>query len=214
MQVLIIVDMQNDFMPGGALGVPGADQVVPIINKLASSFPLTVATQDWHPKNHCSFADNHRGKKSGDVIEINGIEQILWPIHCVQQTKGAELIASLDKAPIASCFYKGTDPQIDSYSAFFDNARGKSTGLDQYLKNHRVSSVFFAGVATEYCVLYSAFDAKDLGFSVTVVLDACRPINLHSDDEKKALEAMAAKGVKTQTSKEVLAILRSKSQDR
>ncbi|MBS0653764.1 MAG: bifunctional nicotinamidase/pyrazinamidase [Verrucomicrobia bacterium] len=210
MKALVIVDMQNDFMPGGALGVRGADQIVPLINQISKQFPLTVATQDWHPLDHCSFATNHPGKKPGDVVQIKEIEQILWPVHCVRSTQGAELIETLDKGPIASYFYKGTDRWIDSYSAFFDNARRKSTGLSDYLKTRNVSQVYLAGVATEYCVLYSAFDAVDLGYTVFVIADLCRPINLHPDDEKKAFEAMAAKGVKIQNSTEVLASLKSK----
>ncbi|MBX3719406.1 MAG: bifunctional nicotinamidase/pyrazinamidase [Parachlamydiales bacterium] len=210
MKALVIVDMQNDFMPGGALGVPEADQIVPAINQLSSQFPLVVATQDWHPQDHCSFATSHPGKKPGDVVQIKEMEQILWPVHCVRATKGAELIDTLNKEAIASCFYKGTDRWIDSYSAFFDNARRKSTGLSDYLKTRNVSHIYIAGVATEYCVLYSSFDAVDIGYSVVVISDLCRPINLQPNDEKKAYEAMAAKGVMIQTSAEVLASLRSK----
>ena len=210
MRALLVVDMQNDFMPGGPLGVHDADQIVPLINQLSAQFPLTVATQDWHPADHCSFASNHPQKKPGDVVQINKIEQILWPVHCVRFSRGAELVQTLNKEAISSVFYKGTDRLIDSYSAFFDNARGKSTGLEEYLKTRNVSDLYLAGVATEYCVLYSAFDAVDLGFSVVVIADACRPINLHPSDEKRAFEAMAAKGVKIQTSIEVLASLKAK----
>ena len=197
MKALIIVDMQNDFMPGGALGVPVADQLVPIINALIPHFPLVVATQDWHPADHMSFALNHPGKKVGDIIKFNQIEQILWPVHCVRNTHGAELISTLDKGNIVNIFYKGTDKNIDSYSAFFDNARHKSTGLSDYLKSRGVNDVYFAGVATDYCVLYSSLDAIDLGFSAYVIADACRPINLNPHDEERAFAAMAAKGVKT-----------------
>lgn len=204
LKALVIVDMQNDFMPGGALGVSHADEIVPLINDLATRFPLSVATLDWHPENHCSFAANHPGKKPGDSVIVKGIEQILWPVHCVRSSLGAELVAALNKKSIAEYFYKGTDPWIDSYSAFFDNARLQSTGLGDYLKTRTVSEVFLVGVATDYCVLYSAFDAVDLGFNVVVISDACRSINLHSGDEKKAFEAMVAKGVKIQTSQEVL----------
>jgi nicotinamidase/pyrazinamidase len=206
-KALVIVDMQNDFMPGGALGVAHGDKIIPLINDLAILFPLVVATQDWHPEDHCSFASNHLGKKPGEIATVKGMEQILWPVHCVRGTRGAEIVAGLKKQSIMSIFYKGTDPEIDSYSAFFDNAHLKSTGLGDYLKTRNVSEVFLAGVATDYCVLYSAFDAIDLGFQVTVICDACRPINLNPADEKKALEAMAAKGVKIQTSQEVRALL-------
>ncbi len=210
MKALVIVDMQNDFMPGGPLGVHDADQIVPILNQLASRFPLTVATQDWHPADHCSFAPTHSGKKPGEIVSVNGIDQILWPVHCVRQSKGAELISTLDKGPIASTFYKGTDKEIDSYSAFFDNVRLQSTGLGEYLKSRHITDLYIAGVATDYCVLYSVLDAIDLGFSVVVISDACRAINLHPNDEKMSFEAMAARGAKIQTSKEVLSSLESK----
>src|SRR5580700_3004969 len=164
MKALIIVDMQNDFMPEGALGVSSAHEIVPIINKLIVRFSLVVATQDWHPLDHVSFASSHANKKAGDIVQVGEIDQILWPMHCVRNTQGAELIPSLDKRSIASFFYKGTDKNIDSYSAFFDNARRKSTGLADYLKSRGVSEIYLAGLTTDYCVLYSAFDAIDLGF--------------------------------------------------
>jgi nicotinamidase/pyrazinamidase len=195
-KVLIVVDMQNDFMPGGALAVPLGDELIPIINALIPKFPLVVATQDWHPLDHVSFAANHLGKKIGDVVMAGDIEQVLWPVHCVRNTHGAEIAPLLDKEHFASFFYKGTDKNIDSYSAFFDNARRKSTGLGAYLKSRGVKNVYLVGVATDYCVLYSAMDAIDLGFNVCVIADACRPINLDSRDEQRSFEAMAAKGAK------------------
>lgn len=197
MKALIVVDMQNDFMPGGALGVPNADQIIPKINELMNHFSTVYATLDWHPKNHVSFAVNHLDKKVGDIIEIDGISQILWPVHCVQNTFGAELVKDIDKQKIQEYFHKGIDPEIDSYSVFFDNAKKRSTGLEEVLLKQNVKEVVLAGVATEYCVLYSAMDAIDLGFKVTVVTDACKPINLAKDDEKKAFAAMAARGVHT-----------------
>ena len=129
MKALVIVDMENDFMPGGALGVSGADEIIPIINALIPKFPLVVACQDWHPVDHVSFAASHPGKKPGDHIRVKDFDQVLWPVHCVQNTSGAEMVSSLDEKEIASFFHKGTDKNIDSYSAFFDNARLKSTGL-------------------------------------------------------------------------------------
>lgn len=196
MKTLIIVDMQNDFMPGGALGVPDADQLIPLINSLLVKFDLILATQDWHPANHVSFAHNHSGKKPGDIIEEHGISQILWPVHCVRQTKGAELVSGLKKENIESLFYKGTDQEIDSYSAFFDNARKKSTGLFDYLKSRGVSKISICGVATDYCVLYSVIDALDLGLSVNVISDACRGINLYPGDVESAFAQMTQKGAK------------------
>jgi nicotinamidase/pyrazinamidase len=190
MKALVIVDLQNDFMPGGPLGVPGADGLAAVINSLIPQFPLVVASQDWHPLDHQSFAVNHPGKKPGDIHQ----DQVLWPVHCVCNTPGAELVAGLDKERIARCFYKGTDREVDSYSAFFDNFHLKSTGLDDYLKSRGATELFLVGVATDYCVFHTALDALDLGFSVFVIADACRPINLDPQGEKRALAAIAAKG--------------------
>ncbi len=203
MKALIIVDMQNDFMPSGPLGVKGADLLVAIINALIPKFKLVVASQDWHPLDHVSFAANHPGKKPGDHIKVEREDQVLWPVHCVRNTHGAELVAGLDKENIASSFYKGTDKNIDSYSVFFDNSRRKSTGLSDYLRSRGVTDVYFVGLATDYCVLYSALDAIDLGFFVHVIADACRPINLSSHDEQLALAGISAKGGKIITSHEV-----------
>jgi nicotinamidase/pyrazinamidase len=203
MKALVIVDMQNDFMPDGALGVPKADEIVPIINKLIPKFPLVVATLDWHPEDHVSFVSTHAGKKAGDHVRVGKMDQILWPVHCVQSTHGAELVASLDKSNLASLFYKGTDKEIDSYSAFHDNARRKSTGLGGYLRSRDIHEIYLVGLTTEYCVLYSAMDAIDLGYSVYVIADACRPINLVASDEERSLQAMAAKGVKIIKSEDV-----------
>lgn len=196
MKALIIVDMENDFMPDGALGVKKADEIIPIINNLIPKFPLVVSVQDLHPPDHCSFAATHPGKKIGDVVDVKGVKQILWPVHCVRDTSGAELISSLNKGKISSHFYKGTDKWIDGYSAFFDNAHKKSTGLGEYLKSKSMKDIYLVGLATDYCILYSALDAIDLGFKVYVVRDACRPINLYPKDEEKAFAAMAAKGAK------------------
>ncbi len=204
MQAFLIVDMQNDFMSGGPLGVPGALEAIPIINALIPQFPLVIATQDWHPREHVSFAPNHPGKKPGETIEVSGISQILWPVHCVRETPGAELVSSLQKEKISCHFYKGTDPLIDSYSAFFDNARRKSTGLEEYLKTRQIDQLYIAGVCTEYCVLYSTIDAIDLGFSVAVVADACRGIDLHPGDVDNALAAMKAKGARILSSADIL----------
>lgn len=194
MKALLIVDMQNDFMPGGALPVPDGNAIIPILNKLIPHFSHVYATLDWHPVDHVSFASNHPGKKTGDTIEIKGIKQILWPVHCVRNTKGAELVSSLNKEKITSNFYKGTDKDVDSYSTFFDNARKRSTGLDEYLQSRGIKELYIAGVATDYCVLYSVLDALELGFKVTVIKDACRGINLAPHDVEKAFSLMKEKG--------------------
>ncbi len=196
MKALLIVDIENDFMPGQALGVKGADELIPIINELIPKFSLVVAALDWHPENHCSFAATHPGKKVGDEITIQGMKQHLWPIHCVQNTFGSQFPPAFDHEKIAAIFHKGTDPQIDSYSAFFDNAHKRSTGLSEYLKKHHVKEVTLVGIATDYCVLYSALDAIDQGFQVTIIKAACRGINLHPHDVQNALAAIAAKGGK------------------
>ncbi len=196
MKTLLLVDLQNDFMPGGPLGVPEADKIIPLINNILPKFSLVVATQDWHPADHASFASNHPGKKPGDLVEVQGIEQILWPTHCVRSTKGAELVAGLRKEMIANIFYKGTDKSIDSYSAFFDNARRKSTGLFDYLKSNGVKEIYICGVATDYCVLYTTIDALDLGLSVFVISDACRGIDLYPGDCESAFASMVQKGAK------------------
>ncbi len=193
MRALCIVDVQNDFMPEGPLGVADAHAIVPIINRLIPAFPLVVATQDWHPANHVSFAANHPGKQLGDLIPTDFGEQILWPVHCVQNTNGADLVSELNREKIASIFYKGTDPEIDSYSAFFDNARKRATGLAPFLKSKGVTQLYVVGLATDYCVLYSALDAIDLGFEVFVVADACRAVKLRAEDEQLAFAAIAAK---------------------
>jgi nicotinamidase/pyrazinamidase len=200
MKALIIVDMQNDFMPQGALGVPHADALIPVINALIPKFPLVIASQDWHPLDHISFASNHPGKKVGDLVDVEGSPQILWPVHCVCHTKGAEFVSTLHTQKIQAHFYKGTDPKIDSYSTFFDNAHHKSTGLADYLKERGVQELYFVGVATEFCVLYSTLDALQLGFTVTVILDGCRAIDAQA--ERAAIDVMRAKGVKISSSKE------------
>jgi nicotinamidase/pyrazinamidase len=195
-KAFLIVDLQNDFMPDGALAVPHADEIIPIINKLIPKFSLVVASQDWHPINHVSFVRQHPKKMVGDIIKVQGQDQVLWPMHCVRTTRGAELTPSLHKEAIACCFYKGTDRWIDGYSAFFDNAHLKSTGLEDYLKSRGVVEIFIAGLATDYCVLYSTLDAIKLGFSVSVIADACRAINLHAQDEERAYERMKKAGAK------------------
>ena len=196
MRALIIVDVQNDFLPGGSLGVPQGDQIIPLINRMIPHFKLIVATQDWHPHDHTSFVVNHPGKNVGDIVDVRGILQILWPVHCVRNTKGAELAPGLNKDAIESIFYKGTDPWIDSYSAFFDNARRKSTGLDEHLRSNEVDEIAIVGLATDYCVLYSVIDAIDLGYKVIVVEDACRGINLQEGDVQEAFGTMREKGAK------------------
>jgi nicotinamidase/pyrazinamidase len=198
MKALIIVDLQNDFLPGGALAVPEGDQVVPVINQLSQDFDLVFTTQDWHPANHCSFAASHPGKKIGDRILIDGQEQILWPVHCVQNTYGAELAAGLHPEVISGGVHisKGTDELVDSYSGFFENLRKRSTGLETLLRQHGADDLTIVGLATDYCVKATVLDARDLGFKVTVYENACRAVNLSPDDGAKALKTMQAAGAR------------------
>ena len=181
--------------PGGPLGVPEGDQVIAVANKLQPLFPIMAATQDWHPPSHGSFVVNHPGRKDYDSIELNGLPQILWPVHCVQHTWGAELASTLSREPILRVFPKGTDPAIDSYSGFFDNGHRKSTGLGEWLKVRAVSEVFVCGLATDYCVKFTALDAVRLGFKAHVVEDASRGVNLRPDDTVEAIQEMKQAGV-------------------
>ncbi len=204
MKTLIIVDVQHDFMPGGALGIAEANAIVPIINRLIPHFDHVFATQDWHPSHHVSFATTHQ-KKVGERIQVGEVEQILWPVHCVQGTWGAELAEGLHQEKIEAVFHKGVDPRVDSYSTFFDNARKRATGLAERLHRQKLSDLYFVGLATDCCVLYSALDALDLGFQTSIIRDACRAIDLNPGDEKRALEKMRQRGARILLSQEVLA---------
>ena len=194
MNALIIVDLQNDFLPGGALPVPHGDQVIPLANELQRKFELVLATKDWHPPDHGSFAANHSGKKPGDRVMLDGIEQILWPVHCVQNTHGAEFAAAFDTSLIAHVFHKGINPQIDSYSTFFDNAHRRHTGLAHYLEKRGINDVYLMGLALDYCVKYSTLDARQLGLNTHVILDGCRGIELQPGDIDRALNEMKRVG--------------------
>ena len=176
--VLIVVDVQNDFCPGGALAVPRGDEVAPIVNRLAARFRNVVLTQDWHPARHFSFASSHPGKKPYDTIAASYGPQILWPDHCVQGSPGAEFHPALHIPHAALVLRKGTDPTIDSYSTFYENDRTTPTGLIGYLRNRGFTRVFLAGLAFDFCVRYSAEDAQREGFAVFVVEDACRGIDM------------------------------------
>ena len=197
MPTLIIVDVQNDFCPGGALAVPEGDQIVPLINSLQLRYDLVVATQDWHPADHGSFAANHPGRSPGELIELAGLPQVLWPVHCVQDTPGAEFHPGLNRDRIARVFRKGTNPQIDSYSGFFDNGHRASTGLGEFLRQRGVKEVHVCGLATDYCVKWTALDAVDLGFETYLLEDACRGVELHPGDVQKAIDQMRRQGVKS-----------------
>jgi nicotinamidase/pyrazinamidase len=185
MDALILVDIQNDFCPGGSLAVREGDRVVPVANELQKKFELVVATKDWHPPNHSSF-------------------ESLWPPHCVQGTAGAEFVAGLDTTRLAHVFLKGTDAEVDSYSGFYDNEHRRSTGLGEWLRARGVTRVTVAGLATDYCVKFTALDALRLGFETTVVEDACRGVEVNAGDTARAVEEMRAAGARVVQSREIL----------
>jgi len=177
MKTLIITDIQNDFLEGGSLAVPNGNEVIPVINEIQKGFDLIVATQDWHPYNHKSFAAGHPGKKEFETIDLNGLQQVLWPVHCVQGSFGAEFHKDLEMNSVEAIFRKGMDTGIDSYSGFYDNEKRKNTGLFGYLKDRDVSEVFVCGLAADFCVYFTANDALDLGFKTTIISEATQPID-------------------------------------
>lgn len=195
MRALLIVDVQNDFLPGGALAVPRGDEVIPVINRLMPRFKLVVATKDWHPPDHGSFAAQHPGRKPGDVIELNGLEQILWPVHAVRGTRGAEFPAALNAGPISRVILKGVEREIDSYSGFFGNGHRNATGLEEYLRSHGATELFITGLATDYCVKFTALDARKLGFDARLVVEGVRGVELKAGDCERAIQAMRQAGV-------------------
>lgn len=194
MKALLLVDLQIDFCPGGALAVAEGDLVIPIANALMSKFDLVVATQDWHPATHKSFAANHLWRKPYDEIELNGLSQTLWPIHCVQNSFGARFAPGLAVAQIDKVVQKGTDPEIDSYSGFFDNDQRKATELHEYLQGQGVRTLYVMGLATDYCVKFTVLDALALGYETFLIEDACRGVNLVADDVSTAIKAMKTAG--------------------
>ncbi|WDI41899.1 bifunctional nicotinamidase/pyrazinamidase [Bremerella sp. P1] len=195
MKALLLIDIQNDFLPGGALAVNEGDLVVPVANRLMGQFPLTVATQDWHPVNHRSFASQHPQRNIGEVIDLDGLQQVLWPDHCVQGSHGAKLAPGLNLQGIDHVIQKGTDVEIDSYSGFFDNDHRKSTGLGTLLRDQGVQEVHLVGLATDYCVKFTALDAVSLGFETSVILEGIRGVELTSGDCARAVDEMLSAGV-------------------
>lgn len=195
-RALIVVDVQNDFLPGGALGVRDGDAVVAPINARMDAYDLVVATQDWHPVDHGSFAANHAGRAPGEVIDLEGLPQVLWPTHCVQHTAGAAFAPLLRVELFDRVFRKGTDPRVDSYSGLFDNGHRHATGLADYLREQGIRAVDVCGIATDYCVKFTALDARAEGFDVTLIADASRGVDLAPGDVGRAIEAMRAAGVR------------------
>lgn len=196
MRALILVDLQNDFMPGGALAVAGGDETVQVANQLIPAFEFVVATQDWHPADHGSFAASHPGRKPGEVIELAGLQQILWPAHCMQNTPGAAFHQDLDPRGQRNVVRKGTLRDVDSYSGFFDNGGRHDTGLADLLRRQGVSDLFVMGLATDYCVKFTVLDACRLGFRVSVIEPGCRAVNLSPEDGERAFREMERAGAR------------------
>lgn len=191
MNALIVVDVQNDFLPGGALAVNEGDTIIPAINALQNDFDLVVATQDWHPADHKSFASAHAGKKVFDEINWEGLPQVLWPDHCVQESYGAQFSSLLHTKKIEAIFRKGMDKNIDSYSGFFDNGKKKATGMGDYLKGRGVTEISVCGLAADYCVYFTALDGMELGFESTIIPNATKAI--HPENFEKLLHDFHAK---------------------
>jgi len=194
-KALILVDLQYDFCPGGALAVAHGDETIPVANKVARQFELVVATQDLHPPDHGSFHVHHPGRAPYEVVELHGLPQVLWPPHCVAGTRGAELHHDLDRSRITKTFPKGTDATVDSYSGFWDNGRRKSTGLAEWLRGQGVTKVYVLGLATDYCVKATAIDAVAEGFTTYVIEDGCRAVEIMPGDGERAIDEMRAAGV-------------------
>lgn len=193
-RALLIVDLQNDFVPGGSLPVKEGDKIVGLINQLLEiEFDAKVASKDWHPADHGSFAIVH-GKNVGEKIDLNGLEQILWPEHCVQKTPGADFVPGLNTDKIDKVIYKGLDPNVDSYSAFFDNGKRNTTDLHDYLRGKKITDLYVVGLATDYCVKHTVLDALSLGYNVHVIKDACRGVNIKNEDSEQAFEEMRLAG--------------------
>lgn len=196
MKALILVDIQNDFCPGGAMAVPGGDEIIPAANRLAPSFPFVVATMDWHPEGHISFVDSHPGRQSFETVEAGGIEQVLWPAHCIAGTDGAELHNSLNTIPADLILRKGTTKNLDSYSAFFENDKKTPTGLAGALKERGVDTVYLCGLATDVCVYFSALDSRRLGFTTYLIEDASRGVDVPAGNLSFCLKDMQSRGVR------------------
>ena len=194
-KALILVDIQNDFLPGGALAVPCGDAVIPVANNIIKNFSDVIATQDWHPSDHGSFASQYSGKEPGELIELNGLTQVLWPDHCVNNSEGAAFAPDLNTEKITRVFQKGMNKDVDSYSGFFDNSKRSDTGLGDYLKSRRITDVFIMGLATDYCVKFTALDACSLGFKTHLITRGVRGVNINIGDSEKAIDDMKNAGI-------------------
>ncbi len=192
MESLLLIDIQNDFLPGGALAVPEGDAIIPVVNRLLAYFEVIAATQDWHEADHTSFASNHTGRKPFECININGIDQTLWPDHCVQGTPGANFPSLLNTKPVQAIFRKGTHSEIDSYSGFFDNDHRQSTGLAGYLREKNVDVLYLVGLAGDVCVYATAMDSLQEGFRTCIIEDGTRALD--AGYFKTCLQQFTSKG--------------------
>lgn len=203
MKALVVIDVQNDFCPGGSLAVTDGDLVVPVINRLYEKFDKVVATQDWHPADHASFSSNNAGTNPMEMIDLKGIMQVMWPDHCVQGTTGADFHPELMTDPFDLIIRKGTNQTLDSYSAFLENDQHTETGLTHYFKGLGINDLYFVGLATDYCVYFSAMDAKDAGFNTHVIIDACRGVDFPEHNIDRTIEIMKVAGIHIIESKDI-----------
>ncbi len=201
--VLLLVDIQNDFLPGGSLAVKDGDQIISVVNELQLKFKKIIATQDFHPAGHKSFAASHDGKEIGEMIKLDGLDQVLWPSHCVQGSLGAEFSNKLKTESWLKVVQKGLNENVDSYSGFYDNAKRGDTGLNAYLKETGAKRVFVVGLALDYCVKFTALDAHELGFDTFVITDATRAVNLRPNDHEIAINEMKSLGIQILSSQEI-----------
>lgn len=195
MKALLIVDVQNDFCPEGNLAVKEGDGIIPVINGIMSRFDIIIASKDWHPDNHICFISQHNDKRIGETVICDGIPQIIWPEHCIQDTAGSEFHPDLNTCRILKIIHKGMNINVDSYSAFRDNHHEHPTGLNKYLQKKEIKKLFIVGLATDYCVKYTALDELDLGYDVYVIKDATRGVNIKPDDSERALSELSLKGI-------------------
>ena len=200
---LLIVDIQHDFLSGGALEVKDGDSIIPIINRLQYKFDTIITTQDWHPENHKSFASQHKKNTIGDFINLNGIKQYLWPDHCVENTFGSEIALKLNQNRIEKIIQKGNNPEVDSYSGFYENDKKTKTELDDYLKEKNIETIYICGLATDYCVKFTANDAVMLGYKTYLIEDACKGVNISPIDSELAIGEMKDNGVLVVDSKSI-----------
>ncbi|MEN9445002.1 MAG: hypothetical protein RIS47_1893 [Bacteroidota bacterium] len=204
MKALLIIDPQYDFFEGGALAVPNSLAIIPAINQLIPAFTHIYLTQDWHPATHKSFATQHPGTQPFETIQLNGITQVLWPSHCVQGSHGATFHADIQLPEQYTVVHKGNDPEVDSYSGFFDNQRLHQTQLHQQLQSAGITTLYICGLATDYCVKFTALDAQELGYHTTLISDATKAVNMQAHDYTEALATMQKAGIQIASTTQVL----------